>query len=482
MKKKIGFVFLLVLSLFFFVSCNINTSKNTASSSIVSSSISVPSSSVVPSSSSTPEASSSVVSSSIQLHEEAWRQGQTIIGNPIEVLLTDTDLERLDTLMPAGLENVKNETDYDLFCDQYEEIKEILYKVVEAQNKYDMDFYMYGDQESMEKKIELTDKRLDILNWVNEANHTAYTNSFKDEFYEGMTDEEILELIGEDHDDEYYELCKELNTIQTQADNLDYNDPDFDDQFNDIYTRLVTSGTRLALKEGYSSYVDFAFDDNYSRDFKMEDTESFFANVIKYVLPKLTETKREYERVCDLLTSEEKTILNSFLYGDIFTGDFEAIEEYVTAVGGIMKEEFDKLFTDGGNYFISYDPNGYDLAFQNSFYSYTLNKDYIYVFYGPGYHDAKTVVHEFGHYLAATQNTGTDLCYDLAETHSQANEFLFFQYLCSHRDYSDNLKQAILLGHYYDAYDTIVTASLVNEIEKIALKSTYRSGDMLVKY
>ena len=469
MKKKFILLLLLVLSLFTFVSCNTNT-NNVVSSSTEGS---------VPTATdpSTSTATSTTVATSTQQHEEAWRQGKTIIGNPIVQTLTDAELAELDSLKESGLNKVTTETDYEGFDEIYNKLYELYYKIYEAEIKNEMDYYVYGTNAAMDKYLELDEIRIDLIDWINEVEHLAYKNSFKDRFYEGMTDAEILEAIGEDYDDEYFELSKELNRIRTESENI--SDREIEEKFDPLYKQYFETGNALAKYLGYNTYMDYAYPNVYDRDFTKEDTSVFFQNVYKYVVEAYIQTNSELKKVTKKLTADEKKIYNSITSDDIFLGNFELIEEYTTAVGGIMKEEFDKLFTDGGNYFISYESGGYGGAFETDYYNVTLEKQVPFVYYGPKYHSATTVVHEFGHYLANTQNFSSNLCFDLAETHSQANEFLFLEYLCQNKNYSDNLKKAIMLNQYVDAYSTIVIASAVNEVEKrIFSQDSYAIGDL----
>ena len=468
MKKKVILLFLLVISLFIFVSCNTNSTNNSGSadSSISSSMPSVASS------------NSSQASSSTQLHEEAWRQGKTIVGNPIKSVLTDSEINEISALKESGLDKVNTENDYDGFKEIYDKLSDLYYKVSQESTKNEMDFYVYGSNIAMDKYLELNEIRIDLINWFNEVEHTAYHNSFKAKLFEGMTEEEILEYIGEDYGDEYFDLSKELSRIKTEAESLDSRT--IESKFDNLYAQYFKTGNDLAKYLNYDNFMEYAYPNIYSRDFSIEDTDSFFENVYNYVIPAYLESNSELKKITKKLTSEETKVFNSITKDDIFLGDFELVEDYVNYIGGIMKEEFDKLFTDGGNYFISYEKAGYGGAFENDYRDVDLGIQIPYVYYGPKYHSATTIVHEFGHYLANTQNTSTSLCYDLAETHSQANEFLFLEYLCQNKNYSENLKKAIMLNQYVDAYHTIIIASAVNEIEKMLYaKDTYINGDLL---
>lgn len=90
-------------------------------------------------------------------------------------------------------------------------------------------------------------------------------------------------------------------------------------------------------------------------------------------------------------------------------------------------------------------------------------------YFGPGYQDAFTVVHEMGHYYADCVNEDVSFQLDLAEVHSQGNEWMFLSYL------NDVLKpehaRALFLRQLYHAISVVICATIVDDFEQRCYES-----------
>ena len=75
------------------------------------------------------------------------------------------------------------------------------------------------------------------------------------------------------------------------------------------------------------------------------------------------------------------------------------------------------FFEDGSN------------AYAGAFVNYISYYEEPFAYFGPDYKGTYTIVHEMGHYASAYSYNFGGLNYDLAETHSQANEWLFSYFL-----------------------------------------------------
>jgi oligoendopeptidase F len=92
-----------------------------------------------------------------------------------------------------------------------------------------------------------------------------------------------------------------------------------------------------------------------------------------------------------------------------------------------FSDEFNKLMADGNMF-----RGQYDGAFVTTIHSAKLPVAY----FGKGYDNCFTIVHEFGHYMneiysadVAEENDEFSQSYDLLEMHSQGNELLYLCYL-----------------------------------------------------
>ena len=411
MKKKIIFLFVLILSIFSLASCTTDSGL--------------------------------------------YLKGETIAGSSLDYKYQDSDGEKISSLYEEAAALVDEASDYKAFTKKYYQIVSIVNKAYDAYQKENLTFQLYGEEEHNAKANELYKIILD--------------------YFEGMTDEEIEETIGKEKPERYYAIQKEITDIKSEYDLLLVSsDEDKDTKIDKMYIRFVALSNELAKLEGdYSNYLEYAYSSVYQRDYSVTDTDGFFAGVKNYVIPAYSEYNAQMDEIYESSTEEERTNIEIFKKGDCFTNNLELFRQYKKEMGGNFEYAFNHLWRDGGNYFISYEKKGYQGAYQTSF----AKTGKPYVFFGPGYHNILTVVHEFGHYYADTIRSVSS--YDLAETQSQGNEFLFVSFLEVNNLLSENELKYISLSRTEDAMYYIILASLVNEIEKrVYVKEDLQEGDV----
>ena len=393
-----------------------------------------------------------------------WLSGKTSQGISLDC---DYKIEYYESFKPSMVvakAYIREERNYQKVVSIYEEAENHYYGCIEGYKKEYIKFCLYGKEEDQKKYTAFEDASVDLLKWYNEVEHMAYKNSFKEVFYGDMTDEEIEEEIGKEYPERYYELKKTMNKAKADLLLLDKDDENYPHQVDELYSIFVNSSNELSKYESFDNYLDYSYFSEYDRDYKASDTDEFFKGVIDVVIPKFNEVLVNYQNDLNMLSRSDEKIFDNIFEDDAFTNSFSYIEEYKKNMGGEFEESFDNLFKEGGKYFISYEKDGYEGAFQSSYYEFFEKNPF--VFYGPNYHNALTVVHEFGHYFADDKGTNKSKCYDLSETQSQGNEFLFLNYLLENKDFSNNLKNLINDYSLYDSLITILYASIVNEVEK----------------
>ena len=405
--------------------------------------------------------------------EKPWLSLKTVKGTEFKYNLTEDEFNNFSAEMERAKKYVDAEDHYDYFIDIYNKAENYYDEAVKASDALYLDYCLYGDLDYLDGYEVFDNIRIDILKWFNDVEHLAFNNSFKNRLWDNKTDDEILELIGTPLPEEYYNLSKELTSYQNDYYELDSSSYDYLEKVDKLYVSYVNASNKLSKYLNYDNYMDYMYEDTFLRDYKPSDTGDFFKYCINYLgnyyLP-LIENRGNgsYE-----LNSSEKRILNNFFDGNCFEeNNFKTIENYKDSFGGIIKEAFENLFKENGYYFISYEKDGDDGAFQDTF-------DGIpYVFYGAYSHDYLTVIHEFGHYTYALKGLNYDI-FDLCETHSQGNEFMFLNYYMNNNNFSDNLKEALMKRMLYNYIRIIVIASLVNEVEKNCYGSNdFKIGDL----
>lgn len=423
------------------------------------------------------QSSSEVETSSSTSIDKPWTKGETIQGDPWEVEISDEKISEYASKMERGKALAQQATDFNAFIDIYDDLDEYYSLCQLAINSNMLKNDVYGLDEDEEQYLTYSEIATQVEQWFNEVEHICANNAFKRKLFAGMSDQEIQNYIGVELPQAYYDAQNKTNQLIADYYNLE-NGKDYYDNLDILYKQLHEAEKTIATYLGYDNYLDYCYENTYGRDYSPSDTDSYFANVYKYAIPAYENLSDELEVLKSRLTTNERKTANTILHADAFVNCFEYIEDYADYMGGFFKQEFNGLFTENGHYNISYEDNGTPGAYEYEFpYG---NGVYNYVFYGPGYHDSISIVHEFGHYLAGQANPLSIASYDLAETQSQADEFMFLQYLAQFGDYgfSDNLKQYIVDYYLVDDIFFIVIPALVNEVEKLVYAGDYELGDL----
>ncbi len=399
--------------------------------------------------------------------------GKTVKGNSFTYDITMESFNEFKKEMDKALEYVEAETNYEYFKDVYDRAEDDYYELIDASEIEYLEYSVSGDSSCLDKSEEFSSAKVDLLEWFNKVEHLAFNNSFKERIWPDKTDEEILEEIGSSMPSEYYELTKKRTELENDYQLLEYGSNTYLDDVDKIFVEYVDVTNKISKYLGYENNLEYSYPEEYRRDYGYEDTDNFFKYVIEYLIPYYYEAYKNYVDSYKIINNQQLNEYKDFLYGDCFNEDkFKNITNYKKYMGGILEESYDNLFKKDGYYFISYEKDGFDGAFQQTIKGTPL------VFYGPGYHDMLTVVHEFGHYTYDLKG-GKCFCYDLCETHSQANELLFLDYYVNNNSLDENYKKLLINYKLKDTISSIILFSLVNEIEKICYtKEDLKIGDL----
>jgi oligoendopeptidase F len=117
-------------------------------------------------------------------------------------------------------------------------------------------------------------------------------------------------------------------------------------------------------------------------------------------------------------------------------------------------------------------------AREGAYTSWLSHYEEAYVYIGRGYDNIATVVHEMGHYASAYTYDFSALNYDLAETHSQGNEWLLTAYMKNH--FSSTLYKGLYIYNAYNALISSVMSVLIDAFEyEIYTAETPYTADQL---
>ena len=232
-----------------------------------------------------------------------------------------------------------------------------------------------------------------------------------------------------------------------------------EDTMLELYREFVQNANQIAALEGYENYYEYASDSIYDRGYGKEERTQFR----KYVKENVPALVREvYEKLSYNLNSLnyfQYNVVTDFIFGsydelgkDYVSLYLDSFDSHTRAVMQLMFDEEHSLFTDSSN--------AYAGAFTTRLYEY----DTTFCYFGPDYQSIQTVIHEMGHFYAAENNDDSMNRLDLAETHSQGNEWLFMAFL--EGELGEKVYETILYYQLYESLCTIVVSTIVDEFEE----------------
>ncbi len=248
----------------------------------------------------------------------------------------------------------------------------------------------------------------------------------------------------------------------------------------EIYVSLVEVRKQIAALSGYDSYAEYAYENDFSRDYSPDEAQAIWTLAKEQFVPLLAEYQEGLSRADDLLWDSElfdlspEAITGALLYGA------ERLSPEILASC--------RYLLDNGLYDIAASPDKLSVGYTTWLPTYRAP----FIFDCPygGYYDYQTMFHEFGHFTSYYYS-GTDMAgasdYDLSELQSQGMEVMFLTMYdgifgeetgrLMRAMTVSNLVSSVVSGAMYDEFqqkvfaEEALTPARVNEIFLAVYKS-----------
>ena len=238
-----------------------------------------------------------------------------------------------------------------------------------------------------------------------------FGEGFFDDYLEGeASSDEFVALQEREAEllNEYYDL----NT-QSQAAQY-YSDAYFETygkQMGDVFVEMVKVRQEMATASGYDSYLDYAYETVYSRDYSPEQAVTYLEELCRELVPLYIEAESE------LAYSDMSLCTPGQMY--------DYVKNSASLMGGAVLEAFEEM-DRRGLYDIAYSEDKYNISFE----VYLTNYEAPFVFVNPtgSKWDMLTFAHEFGHFCNDYASWGSVVGIDVAEVFSQSMEYLSLFY------------------------------------------------------
>lgn len=379
-------------------------------------------------------------------------------GHDLDYVFDESLIEKYELKMQEANTLVEQAEDFDAFYDLFVDISGYAHDIATYAYIEFIRYSMTGNTDNQDLYNYFSSVVGDVVEWQLDLYNKVYESEFKSMFFVGMTDEQIQKYLNKKYEEEYYTIENEAEELVSQYYN--FTDEEVITNTPSLYVDLVKKYNQMATIAGYSNYLEYAYVEEYGRDYSVSDVTVFSNYVKQYIVPKFYELYNGLDAKAENLSTTETIRLTTMLNGK-YSLNKSYFTKYAKKIGGSYYTNYISAF-DNGYYYISNAEGAMDGAY--TAYLYNLNTPAMY--FGPNYQDIFTVIHEYGHYFSATQKGSLGSNYDLAETQSQGNEMLFLAYLMQEeKETFGNALNIIKDYQMVSALSTIIYACMVNEFE-----------------
>ncbi len=310
----------------------------------------------------------------------------------------------------------------------------VLYAVAQRQIA-EIDYYCDMENTELEERYSyMMDYYTELMSTFYSLSQPFYDSCYRDFYYYGMTEPEIKSYLFEANalsNEEYAALTNRNSEIELEV--IGILNPTVSDDILELYEEFVANNKRIAEILGYKTYLDYAYENMYSRDYTYQDVAVITDFVKTYLAPAFCKI---YERWNSLASSPllSKEDINHY-YDQVSYSFFEnqngnrILNDYIDTLVFTSNPDKQISFSDELNGLASHG-NLFRGDYEGAFVTDLSAFDLPIAYFGPGYDTPFTVAHEFGHYMNEIYNSDVgSQSYDILEMHSQGNELLYLSFI-----------------------------------------------------
>lgn len=368
--------------------------------------------------------------------------------------------------------------EFEAFDAKHTEIYDLLLYAMAQRQVAEIAYYCNMSDKSIKAAYDdMAEYYTDIVGKFYELFEPISKCKFREYFFEGMSDEEITAYLassGSYSNPEYLELKKDNERIESEFLALTREQMGGSDKVPELYHEFVENNKKIATLLGYDNYVEYAYDSIYERDYSYEDAQVAIDYAKKYLGLAFNSIYSKWKNVTSNLKEEDiegyYTFVDYSFFSNIIAND--AVNDYIdllefnagTDNSISFSDEFNKLMADG---------NMFRGDYEGAFVTYIYDSELPVAYFGKGYDNSFTVVHEFGHYMNEVYNKSEyNQSYDLLEMHSQGNEMLYLSTLEAYY-MSDNVQEMVETYSILNMLATVMHSIAVDAFERAVYTGVY---------
>ena len=362
-------------------------------------------------------------------------------------------MDLVDQMKEAGM------TDLDLFDSVYDAFETAFYHLAEQSTIANIIYYCdMSNEEAQERKLNTVEMFSDLQDAYNIACQYLLVNSpYTEQLFADWSEESKQQLLN--YSSDIMEIRNAVDALEVAYNDMDENTtPNYGAKVAEIYKQMVILNNQLAAKFGYDNYYDYATERVYGRDYTAADLATYHTYVRDHVAGKVGDLVSTWRDAYGKLSSNQD-LYKAFMEKDFDYGEDNYVMLYLNSLGDTNMGVAMRDVFESENCVFADNKNSHPTAFQT--WLYEAEKPFC--LFGSSGQEATTIIHEIGHYYAAYTNDDIG-DYDLCETHSQTNEFLFMNY-CSNK-LPKNVFRTAMLYQLVNTCGTITLASIVDQFEQ----------------
>ena len=381
----------------------------------------------------------------------------------------DAALEKLRDVVAKNGSEADFLRAYFAMTDQLNNVRDMM-ALVEIYRNRDL-----TDAEWSDEYEYLSELDSELLAEIFEIHDQVLGTKYENYLFGSLTDEERekihLECVA--MDEEYLEIQSQLTAITVAYDEASAryqeggSEKAFIEEAGELYLEMIPLYRRLAEKFGYETVADYQYEMVFGRSYYREDViplyelcKSKVAGLEMTIAGSLTQAEWDGYVVAYSKTAENTSdVIKSYLTELDKTLDTVKIYDYMQR----------NHLWDSGNSSVRYN-GAFTTYFSGRYFPYMFTTE------SGGYHDAITFVHEFGHFTSY-YHMGRSMDLDIAEVHSQGNEFLFLPYL--EQMYGATAASGVEKEIWYYALDTVAMGCLMDEFQALSFTGEYTTLEQL---
>ena len=328
--------------------------------------------------------------------------------------------------------------EFKIVDDLHTEFYDLIMNAMSQKQLAEIAYYCDMDNEELkETHAYMMDYQTAVIAKFYTLSRPFYDSCYREFYYQGMTDEEINAFLFDSDavsNPEYTALKERNNAIESEF--LALSAMQQKEKVAELYAEFAANNNAMAQLMGYDNYLEYAYENVYGRDYTYQDAAELAAFVKEYISPVFAAIYKKWDTIA---VSDQKDI--DTYYSQVRDPFFESVSsnqlvnDYIDLMAFTtnpdkqisFSDEFNKLMGDGNMF-----RGDYEGAFVTTISGVNIPIAY----FGAGYDNAFTIVHEFGHFMneiysadVAEKFDEFNQSYDLLEMHSQGDELLYLAYL-----------------------------------------------------